>query len=174
MSDTPDTTEEQTKKPVKEEVLPRNSKDLNWRGQRVQYLRTLKNPNVIQKTILMLAGQVPSDDVIKQLDKLFSSEYMSLKAAKLAAVSHEIVRSIKGDQEKTKKEVRDARLIRHGIMVEMARLHERSDAELLGMFFAVANAGPEKWAGWAAAGAPAIEKWDAAEAAKREARRNKK
>lgn len=106
-------------------------------------------------------------EINRRLDTLLRAEAAREKLETITNRASLLVKKQKDESKKAERKERNRRLIRHGLLVELAGLHKRSDAELLGLLLAGANMEPDRWAGWARTGAQRIAARDAADAEKK-------
>jgi hypothetical protein len=117
----------------------------------------------------MIISLVDSSDhqtSTKQLEKLLRAELAAQRLQKVTARAQQIVRSIDAHEKKTARQIRNKRLIDHGLLIELAGLQNRTDEELAGMLMQAAQADQERWARWASVGASRLAERDAARAKK--------
>ncbi len=140
-----------------------------WRDTYITSIKTYKSPTPTQALIIELnelTTRTPRQN--RDLDTLLRAEEAREKLAAISQRATQIARTAAAEKEKTARQIRNKRLIDHGLLVELAKLHERTDAELLGVLLSVAGVeDPERWAGWSKFGAQRLAERDAADAARR-------
>lgn len=155
-------------------------KDPTWRQDLIKKLRAYKSRSAAQQLLVDLAhetGDVPDpkrtdsasskDDETakKNLDTLYRAE---AARERFDAITNRATRIAKGTQEtreKSKRELRNKRLIDQALLIELAGLHERTEAVLLGLLLDAAQVtDPERLEDWAKAGAERLAARDAARA----------
>lgn len=141
-------------------------KDPIWRSNKIKHIETLKSPSKAQKLILDLSKITsPSPAETRNLDTLFRAELAREKFEEVGKRATKLARTAAEQKDKTARQIRNKRLIDHGLLIELAGLHERSEAELLGLVLAAAQVTDlERLASWAKAGAERLAARDAARA----------
>lgn len=159
-------------------------KDEDWIKKKVASLHAKTTRTPAQQLLVDLAhetGTVPdpsskalviSDDrklteAKRRLDALLRAESAREKLEAITSRVSLLVKKQKDESKKAERKERNRRLIHHGLLVELAGLHKRSDAELLGLLLAGANTEPDRWTTWARTGAQRIAARDAADAEKK-------
>lgn len=151
-------------------------KDPKWRLQQIQQIRVLTARTPAQQLISDLAhitGEVPDERSPpptaaatlkdrKDLDALLRAQAAQQRVTEIANRAQRLVRGVTQARNKSARQVRNKRLIDHGLLVELAGLQERTPAELLGLLLAGRSADPTRWAQWAASGAKRLAERDAA------------
>ena len=135
-----------------------------WLQKRVAYLKALKGRSEPQALLVLLAEKPDRSSVE---DKRLASLVRAERAAERALEARlKVARWMQAE----KRQVRDAerkarahRLIRQGVLFDLAGLEHRSRGELLGLLLAAAKTDdPQRWAHWQEAGdALLAEKGDA-------------
>ena len=135
-----------------------------WLQKRVAYLKALKGRSEPQALLVLLAEKPDRSSVE---DKRLASLVRAERAADRALEARlKVARWMQAE----KRQVRDAerkarahRLIRQGVLFDLAGLEHRSRGELLGLLLAAAKTeDPGRWAAWKQAGdALLAEKGDA-------------
>ena len=138
-----------------------------WLQKRVAYLKALKGRSEPQALLVLLAEKPDRSSVE---DKRLASLVRAERAADRALEARlKVARWMQAE----KRQVRDAerkarahRLIRQGVLFDLAGLEHRSRGELLGLLLAAAKTDdPQRWAHWKEAGdALLAEKGDAVRA----------
>lgn len=151
-------------------------KDPKWRLQQIQQIRELTARTPAQQLISDLAhitGEVPDERSPpptaaatlkdkKDLDALLRAQAAHERMTQIANRAQRLVRGVTQARDKSARQVRNKRLIDHGLLVELAGLHERTPAELLGLLLAGRSADPTRWAQWATIGTKRLAERDAA------------
>ena len=149
--------------------MSEQEKTKKWRDTYIASLKQLTSPTQAQKLILELDGnpsRTPRES--RDLDTLLRAEEAREKMVAISLRASKIARTAATNREKTKNEIRNKRMIDQGLLVELAQLHERTDAELLGVLLAAASTtDADRWASWAKHGAQRLAVRDAADVAKR-------
>ena len=127
--------------------------DEQWLENRVLFINGLKNPSLMQQTLVQLV-EIPvaerSAKNVRDLNTLIKAERAADRAASAQRAARKIVTE---DQAKKRKE-RTHRLIQLGVLFEMAGLEKLHTSSLLGVLLKVADTQPDdpKWAVWASLG----------------------
>ena len=127
--------------------------DEQWLGNRVLFIKGLKNPSLMQQTLVQLV-EIPvaerSAKNVRDLNTLIKAERAADRAASAQRAARKIVTE---DQAKKRKE-RTHRLIQLGVLFEIAGLEKLHTSSLLGVLLKVADTPPDdpKWAVWASLG----------------------
>lgn len=152
-------------------------KDPKWRLQQIQQIRELTARTPAQQLISDLAhitGEVPDERSPpptaaatlkdkKDLDALLRAQAAHERMTQIANRAQRLVRGVTQARGKSARQVRNKRLIDHGLLVELAGLHERTPAELLGLLLLAGKTeDPARWAQWAAIGGKRLAERDAA------------
>ena len=155
-------------------------KDTTWRQDLVKKLRAYKSRSAAQQLLVDLAhetGDVPDPDrtdsasskddetAKKNLDTLYRAEAARERFDAITNRATRIAKGTKETREKSKRELRNKRLIDQALLIELAGLHERTEAVLLGLLLDAAQVtDPERLDAWAKAGAERLAARDAARA----------
>lgn len=127
--------------------------DEQWLENRVLFIKGLKNPSLMQQTLVQLV-EIPvaerSTKNVRDLNTLIKAERAADRAASAQRAARKIVTE---DQAKKRKE-RTHRLIQLGVLFEIAGLEKLHTSSLLGVLLKVADTQPDdpKWAVWASLG----------------------
>ena len=155
-------------------------KDTTWRQDLVKKLRAYKSRSAAQQLLVDLAhetGDVPDPDrtdsasskddetAKKNLDTLYRAEAARERFDAITNRATRIAKGTKETREKSKRELRNKRLIDQALLIELAGLHERTEAVLLGLLLDAAQVtDSERLDAWAKAGAERLAARDAARA----------
>ena len=155
-------------------------KDPTWRQNLVKKLRAYKSRSAAQQLLVDLAhetGDVPDPNrtdsassendakARKNLDTLYRAEAARERFETITNRATKIARGTQETREKSKRELRNKRLIDQALLIELAGLHERTEAVLLGLLLeATQVTDPERLEAWAKAGAERLAARDAARA----------
>ena len=136
-----------------------------WLQQRVTYLKSLKARTEHQQLLVLLTEKPDRSAADNQLlAALIRLEQANDRAAQARVAAAKLIQSGKRRSAKEERKARAHRLIRQGVLFDLAGLEHRSRGELLGLLLAAAKTeDPQRWAAWKQAGdALLAEKGDAA------------
>lgn len=159
-------------------------KNQDWISKKVASLREQKTRTPVQQLLVDLAHQTGTvkdeksnapviseerklAEANRRLATLLRAEAARENMEAIATKASLLVKEQKEAAKKSTRKERNGRLIRHGLLVELAGIQDRSDAELLGLLLAGKGSGPDRWASWAPAGTQRLAERDAADAAKK-------
>lgn len=137
-----------------------------WLQQRVTYLKSLKARTEHQQLLVLLAEKPDRSAGDNQLlAALLRLEQANDRAAQARLAAAKLIQTSKRRSAKEERKARAHRLIRQGVLFDLAGLAHRSRGELLGLLLAAAKTeDPNRWAHWKEAGdALLAEKGDAAD-----------
>ena len=112
----------------------------------------------------LAASTSPSPADVRNLDTLLRSEFARERFEKIEQRATQLAKTAAQQKEKTARQIRNKRLIDHGLLVELAGLHARTEAELAGLLLTASNVDSDRWAKWADIGAARLAERDAARA----------
>ncbi len=136
-----------------------------WLTDRVTYLKSLKARSEHQQLLVLLAEKPDRSAADNQLlAALIRLEQANDRAAQARVAAAKLIQDGKRRSAKAERKARAHRLIRQGVLFDLAGLAHRSRGELLGLLLAAAKTeDPHRWAHWKEAGdALLAEKGDAA------------
>ena len=137
-----------------------------WLQQRVTYLKSLKARSEHQQLLVLLAEKpdrsVAENQILAALVRL---EQANDRAAQARVAAAKLIQTSKRRSAKEERKARAHRLIRQGVLFDLAGLEHRGRGELLGLLLAAAKTeDPQRWAHWKEAGdALLAEKGNAAD-----------
>lgn len=136
-----------------------------WLQQRVTYLKSLKARTEHQQLLVLLAEKPDRSAGDNQLlAALVRLEQANDRAARARVAAAKLIQDGKRRSAKEERKARAHRLIRQGVLFDLAGLAHRGRGELLGLLLAAAKTDdPQRWAHWQEIGdALLAEKGDAA------------
>jgi len=134
----------------------------NWIGERVTYLKALKNRTEQQELLVLLhekPERTPSDE--KKFNAIVKAERATVRANKARAEASRLLHEEKRAASEATRKERNHRLIQQGLLIELAGLQEWDRGELLGALISMAKAPsitPEKRQEWKRLGDAALDK----------------
>ena len=137
-----------------------------WLTNRVAYLKSLKARTEPQQLLVLLAEKPDRSAADNQLlAALIRLERANDRAAQARVAAAKLIQSSKRQSAKAERRARAHRLIRQGVLFDLAGLAHRGRGELLGVLLAAAKTDdPQRWAAWKQAGEALLaEKGDAAD-----------
>jgi len=137
-----------------------------WLYNRVTYLKSLKARTEPQQLLVLLAEKPDRSAGGNQLlAALIRLEQANDRAAQARVAAAKLIQDGKRRSAKEERKARAHRLIRQGVLFDLAGLEHRSRGELLGLLLAAAKTeDPHRWAHWKEAGEALLaEKGDAAD-----------
>ena len=136
-----------------------------WLQQRVTYLKSLKARSEPQQLLVLLAEKPDRSAADNQLlAALVRLERANDRAVQARVAAAKLIQDGKRRSAKEERKAPAHRLIRQGVLFDLAGLAHRGRGELLGVLLAAAKTDdPQRWAHWKEAGdALLAEKGDAA------------
>lgn len=136
-----------------------------WLTNRVTYLKSLKARSELQQLLVLLAEKPDRSAGDNQLlAALIRLEQANDRAAQARVAAAKLIQDGKRRSAKEERKARAHRLIRQGVLFDLAGLEHRGRGELLGLLLAAAKTeDPKRWAHWQEIGdALLAEKGDAA------------
>ena len=120
-----------------------DDKAQKWLFDKAQYIKGLKSPTDAQRLMLLLIEKGPrSDEEEKKLALLVRAEKARERAQKARAQASKVM----ADEKLKARKARNHRLIKQGILFDLAGLETRTPEERLGLLLLVAKtARPEDW-----------------------------
>lgn len=120
-----------------------DDKAQKWLFDKVQHIKGLKSPTDAQSLLVLLAEKSErTEHDEKKLRLLINAE----KAAERAQRARVQASKVMADEKLKARKARNHRLIKQGVLVDLAELQGRSLEELLGALLLVAQtAGPGDW-----------------------------
>lgn len=114
-----------------------------WLFDKVQHIKGLKSPTDTQSLLVLLAEKSErTEQDEKKLRLLINAEKASERAQRARVQASKVM----ADEKLKARKARNHRLIKQGVLVDLAELNERTLEELLGALLLVAEAsGPEDW-----------------------------
>ena len=112
----------------------------NWIENRITYIKGLKTPTEQQKMLVLLVektDRTPQEE--KYLTALIRAEKANERAAKARTAAATLINDDKKKAKETERKERTHRLIQQGVLFDLAKLEDRSHAELLGILLAAAT-----------------------------------
>ena len=106
----------------------------NWIENRITYIKGLKTPTEQQKMLVLLVektDRTPQEE--KYLTALVRAEKANERAAKARTAAATLINDDKKKAKEAERKERTHRLIQQGVLFDLAKLEDRSHAELLGI-----------------------------------------
>ena len=137
-----------------------------WLTDRVAYLKSLKARSEPQQLLVLLAEKPDRSAADNQLlAALVRLERANDRAAQARLAAAKLIQDGKRRYAKEERKARAHRLIRQGVLFDLAGLAHRGRGELLGVLLAAAKTDdPQRWAHWKESGEALLaQKGDAAD-----------
>jgi len=114
-----------------------------WLSDKVAYIKGLKSPTDTQSLLVLLAEKADrTEQDEKKLRLLVTAEKASERAQRARLQASKVM----ADEKLKARKARNHRLIKQGVLMDLAGLQSRTHEELLGLLLLVAEAsGPEDW-----------------------------
>lgn len=120
-----------------------DDKAQKWLFDKVQHIKGLKSPTDAQSLLVLLAEKSErTEQDEKKLRLLINAEKASERAQRARVQASKVM----ADEKLKARKARNHRLIKQGVLMDLAGLQSRTHEELLGLLLLVAEAsGPEDW-----------------------------
>ena len=114
-----------------------------WLTDKAAYIKGLKSPTDTQSLLVLLAEKSErTEQDEKKLRLLINAEKASERAQRARVQASKVM----ADEKLKARKARNHRLIKQGVLMDLAGLQSRTHEELLGLLLLVAEAsGPEDW-----------------------------